>query len=63
MAGFNQLCQDLRNELEVVKAEKEVAEELRQIMEKKLKQSIARVTSLEKELKIAESWLVNSETN
>ena len=53
MEGFDNFLKSLKEELQMVKAEKEVAEELKLAMEEKLNNKDAEVQGLKNELKKA----------
>lgn len=60
-SSFIELSCNLRDQLETARAEKEVAEELKQSLEAKLEKSIADVFNLQKELKSMQDKMAEAE--
>lgn len=61
VSGFTELSRSLRDQLEMAKAEKEVVEKLKQSLEEKLEKSITDNSSLEKELKLMQNKVAETE--
>lgn len=61
IASFTNLSRGLRDQLEVVRAEKEVAKELEQTLEGKLEKCLAANLSMEKDLKLAQNKVAELE--
>lgn len=61
VSSFIKLSYNLHGQLEMAKAKKEVTEELKQSLEEKLEKSIVDNLSLEKELKVTQNKMVETE--